>query len=97
MRAVRDVLLKADKRMGECVKWSCPTFIYGGNLASLNPQAKAFVSVMFHTGAKIPGKHPILEGKGNTARFVRIEDARDLAGKKASLKEIVKAWCDSRK
>jgi hypothetical protein len=96
MRAVRELILKADKRMAECIKWNCPTFIYEGNLASFNPQAKKFLSIMFHTGAKIPGKHPDLKGEGGTARYMQIADLKDLAKKKAALRAVVKAWCDSK-
>lgn len=34
-----------------------------GNIASFSP-AKNFVSLMFHRGAELPGKHPRLEGDG---------------------------------
>jgi hypothetical protein len=94
MRRVRAALLGADPRVGEVVKWSCPTFVYQGNLASINPQAKQYVSLLFHNGAKIPGKHPYLEGGGSTARYVRIDSEQDLAKKRAPLARIVKAWCE---
>lgn len=93
MRKVRTAILGADARVGECIKWSCPTFTYKGNLASLNPQAKQFVSLMFHTGAKIPGTHPDLQGGGDTARYMQFADEADLKAKKAGLAKVVKAWC----
>lgn len=96
MRAVRDVLRAADPRVEECIKWSCPTFTYKGNLVSINPQAKAYVSLLFHQGAKIPGDHPDLQGGGDTARYMQISDAADLKRKRAGLVRIVKAWCNSR-
>ena len=55
VEAVRKVILAADKRIGETIKWQSPTFMYKGNLASFNPKAKQFASLMFHTGAKIEG------------------------------------------
>ncbi|MCH7552614.1 MAG: hypothetical protein IIC82_01255 [Chloroflexi bacterium] len=30
MQRVREVILGADARMGECIKWSVPTFAYRG-------------------------------------------------------------------
>ena len=93
MREVRKAILASDKRVEECIKWSCPTFTYKGNLASINPQAKKFVSLMFHHGAKIPGNFPSLEGGGDTARYLQFHDAADLKAKKAELSKIVKAWC----
>ncbi|MGH3668778.1 MAG: hypothetical protein ACRDU7_10830, partial [Acidimicrobiia bacterium] len=47
--------------------WSTPTYSYLGNIFSFNP-AKKFVSLLFHTGAQIPGDHPALEGDTETAR-----------------------------
>ncbi len=35
IQAVRDIILAADKRVGECIKWKSPTFTYNGNIASI--------------------------------------------------------------
>ena len=90
------MLLAADDRVGECIKWKSPTFTYRGNLASFNPRSKKHASLMFHTGARIPGDHPILEGGGDTARYVRFADLADVAAKADALRAVVAAWCDSR-
>lgn len=34
---VREIMLSADDRIGEVIKWSTPTFVYKGNLASFQP------------------------------------------------------------
>ena len=60
MLRVRAIVLAADRRVGECIKWKAPTFTFEGNLASFNPRTKAHVSLMFHKGAQIPGGHAIL-------------------------------------
>lgn len=96
MQAVRRVILDADRRIEESIKWSTPTFAYKGNLVSINPQAKAYVSLLFHRGASISGSHPILEGGGDTARYARIDSVEDLEAKKPQLEAIVRAWCDDR-
>ena len=96
VEAVRQTILKADKRMGETIKWQAPTFTYKGNLASFYPKAKAHVSLMFHTGAKIEGDFPSLEGSGDTSRVMKFLDAADLRAKTPELRRLVKAWCDQR-
>ena len=96
MRAVRDVVLAADPRVTETIKWSTPTFEYRGNIASINPQAKAYVSLLFHQGARISGSHPILEGGGDTARYARVDSPADLDAKRQALEAVVRAWCDDR-
>ena len=37
VEAVRQIVLKADKRMAETIKWQSPTFTYKGNLARSIP------------------------------------------------------------
>ena len=61
MELLRHIIM-SDERISETIKWKSPTFMYEGNLASFNPRTKAHVSLMFHTGASIPGNHPILDG-----------------------------------
>ena len=70
MQRVRENALSADTRITESIKWSTPTFSFKGNIFSFNP-AKKFVSLLFHTGAHIPGRHPRLEGDTDTARVMR--------------------------
>ncbi|HZP21273.1 MAG TPA: DUF1801 domain-containing protein [Bauldia sp.] len=96
VEAVRKVILAADKRIGETIKWQTPTFTYKGNLASFNPKAKAFASLMFHTGAKIAGDFPSMQGGGDTARYIQFASLADVKKKTPELKRIVKAWCDQR-
>ena len=67
MQLVRATLLGTDSRIKESIKWKSPTFSSKGNIASINPQAKQFVSLMFHRGAEIPGDFPSLEGGGEVA------------------------------
>jgi hypothetical protein len=93
---VREILLDADPRIGEVIKWSTPTFVYKGNLASFQPRAKQFASLLFHEGASIPGDHPRLSGGGDHARYMQITDLADAAAVAGELKAIVRAWCDAR-
>lgn len=95
MVRVREIIL-SDDRITEVIKWKSPTFVYRGNLASFNPRTKAHVSLMFHTGASIPGDHPRLEGGGETARYMRFTDLADVESAKDELEAIVDAWCNSR-
>ena len=95
MQRVRQILL-ADGRISETIKWKSPTFMYKGNMASINPRTKAHVSLMFHTGASIPGDHRRLVGGGETARYMQFTDAGDVEASAGDLAAIVAAWCASR-
>lgn len=93
MLRVREMILAADARMDECIKWKCPTFTFNGNLASFNPRSKKHVSLMFHTGAKIPGKFPHLIGEGDTARYMNFSSIEEAESLRGELKSVVRAWC----
>ena len=93
---MREALLAADGRLDECIKWQAPTFVYKGNLASFFPKSKQHASLMFHTGAKIPGKHPRLVGGGGTSRMMKLGNVAEVSAAKADITRVVKAWCDWR-
>lgn len=95
MLRVREIVLE-DGRMSETIKWKSPTFVYEGNMASFNPRTKAHVSLMFHTGASIPGDHPRLEGGGNTARYMKFSGLDEVEEAADEIRAVVAAWCASR-
>ena len=95
MRRARDIILGADGRVTESIKWKTPTFAYRGNIASFNP-SKHLLSIMFHRGAEIPGAHPRLEGDGKLVRTMRFADLPQLEAGKADLEAVIRAWCDLR-
>jgi hypothetical protein len=95
MRCAREIILGADDRVTESIKWKTPTFAFKGNIASFNP-SKMVVSIMFHRGAEIPGDHPRLEGDGKLVRTMRFADLDELEGGRADLEAAVRAWCDWR-
>lgn len=47
---------------------------------------------MFHQGASLPDPTGLLEGSGDVSRVAKFLDANDLARKRNSLQEIVRAW-----
>jgi hypothetical protein len=93
IRRARDIILAADDRVTESIKWKTPTFAFKGNIASFNP-SKRFVSILFHRGAEIPGDHPRLEGDGRLARTMRFTDLDELEAGRAELAAVIRAWCD---
>ena len=84
IRRAREIILEADDRVTESIKWKPPTFACKGNIASFNP-SKKLVSIMFHRGAEIPGDHPRLEGDGRLARTTRFADLDQVEAGRADL------------
>ena len=91
---VRDAVLALDPRITETIKWKSPTFVFEGNIASIDPRSKKQVSLMFHQGAKLPGTHPALEGGGGTVRYLRFADAADVRKKRKDLERAVQGWIE---
>lgn len=93
IQRVREIILRADRRMTEFVKYGTVCFGYEGDFATFVQVAKKQVSVMFNRGARIPGKFPHLEGTGPSARFMRFADPAEAQARAAELSKIVAAWC----
>lgn len=89
---MREIILDVDPRVGECIKWQAPTFTFEGNIASFFPKSKQHASLMFHQGAMIPGQHAILEGGGETGRFVKIASVDDANAKASALQAVIRSW-----
>ena len=90
---MREAILASDERIEESIKWKSPTFVYKGNIASFNPRSKQHASLMFHTGASIPGEFPHLEGSGDVARYLKVADLAQAKELKPELVSIFQAWC----
>lgn len=96
VKKVREIILAADARVTECIKWKAPTFAYKGNIMSFQPRAKKFVSLMFHRGSEIPGEHPLLLGDGKLVRTMQIPDAAYAEAHADEIAAVFRAWCDAK-
>lgn len=89
---VREIILEVSDKIEEDVKWSAPTFMYKGNIASFYMNTKKHVSLMFHYGAQIPDKNGLLEGTGDVSRVAKFMDMKDIEQKKKALQGLIKEW-----
>jgi hypothetical protein len=92
IQLARKLILEADPRVTESIKWKTPTFSYNGNIVSFNP-SKKFVSLMFHRGAEIEGNFPHLEGDGRLVRVMRFADVSEVEATGDELQAAIRAWC----
>lgn len=92
MQLARMLILEADPRVSESIKWKTPTFSYQGNIVSFDP-SKKFVSLMFHRGAEIEGDFPHLVGDGQLVRVMRFGDVNEVEATREELQAVVRAWC----
>jgi hypothetical protein len=93
LQRVREIILGADPRVTESVKYGTVTFAYQGDVATFVQYNQPGVNVMFNRGARIPGKFPHLEGSGPTARFMRFRTVGEVDARANELTKVVRAWC----
>ena len=92
IQLVREIILNTHKDIEETIKWSSPTFMYKGNMASFFMNAKKHVSLMFHKGAFIKNKSGLLVGEGKETRTAKFKNLEEIKAKKEDLQEIVLEW-----
>jgi hypothetical protein len=93
LQRVREIIMGADPRVTESVKYGTVTFAYEGDLATFVQYNKPGVNLMFNRGARIPGKFPHLEGSGPTARFMPFKTVGEVDARANELTKVVRAWC----
>ncbi len=89
---IRQIMLQADDRVEECIKWQTPTFTYKGNIASFFPKSMHHATIMFHQGALIPGTYPHLEGSGREGRAMKIVSIAEAEDRRDELTSLVQGW-----
>jgi hypothetical protein len=93
LQRVREIILGADPRMAEHVKYGSVHFAFGGDMASFVQTDKKTVSLMFHRGGKIEGSFPHMVGTGRAVRFMRFADVAEVESQAEELADVVRAWC----
>lgn len=93
VQAVRTIILKADRRIQERVKWNAPSFYYGKDLAAFNLHAKdcAQLVLLFPNGL-VDDPTGVLEGEFKDRRWVKFYSGADVKKKSAALRSIIDLW-----
>ena len=92
IQRVREIVLNAHPGVEETIKWSSPTFLYKGNMASYFMNAKKHVSLMFHKGAFIQDDSGLLQGDGKEGRVAKFANLEEIEARKADLEAVVLEW-----
>lgn len=94
IQRVREIILNTHPDIEETIKWSSPTFMYKGNMASYFMNAKKHVSLMFHKGVLIQDETGLLQGSAKEGRTAKFSNMADIEKKKANLETVVRAWIE---
>ena len=104
IEAIRQLILKADKEVGEQIKWNSPSFFYQGEMKPFNPKEykrdivvlnirKEIATLIFPTGATINDTTGILEGNyADGRRMVTFKNLVDVETKGKDLQKVIKQW-----
>ncbi len=103
---LRKVIVKADKLIGERIKWNNPSFYYTGEMEEFNPKEykreiivfnlfKNRIMLVFPSGAKVNDKSGFLTGDFKDGRRVVIfKDLADAKARQKNLQEVIARWLE---
>lgn len=93
MQRVREIILGADPRMTELVRYGTVSFDCASPMASfVQVKDKRQVSLMFNAAGRLKGDFPHLVGK--SVKYLRFKDESEANACAAELTAITRAWCD---
>ena len=102
LRAIRAIVLGADARIREEVKWNAPSYCTSEHFATFHLRARDGVQLVLHLGAKprpdaavreaIDDPCALLEWRGADRAIARFSDMADVDAKRAALAAIVREW-----
>lgn len=100
--ALRQIILAADPRIHEGIKWNAPSFAIGEHFATFHLHAKNGVQLVLHRGAKvrdmpdhriaIPDSMSMLDWRSNDRAIAQFANMEDVEAKQAALQDIIRAW-----
>jgi hypothetical protein len=100
---IRQIILSADKEIGERIKWNNPSF-YTGEMKPFDPKEykreivvfnlfKGRIMLVFPSGAKVNDTSGLLEGDYKDGRRIIVfNDMKDVKAKEKALQRIIKKW-----
>jgi hypothetical protein len=104
IEAIRQIVLKTDKEIGEHIKWNNPSFYYTGEMKPFDPKEykreiivmnlfKERIMLVFPSGAKVNDRSGLLEGDYKDGRRITIfKDMKDVKSKEKLLQAVIKKW-----
>jgi hypothetical protein len=104
VETLRQIILNADKEIGERIKWNNPSFYYTGEIKEFDPKEykrdiavmnlfKGRIMLVFPSGARVNDKSGLLEGNYKDGRRITIfKDLNDVKEKQKTLQKVIKDW-----
>jgi hypothetical protein len=102
--ALRQIILAADPRIGEGIKWNAPSFRTSEYFATFHLRAKDCVQIILHLGAKvretaisgitIEDPTAMLEWLARDRATLKFRDLQDIAARRAAFTLLLRQWIE---
>jgi hypothetical protein len=93
MAAVRDIIMNANRKISERIKWNAPSFFYQADMAAFNPHTTKFLQVVFvFPKGLVHDSTGLLQGDYKDRRLARFNDLQDVTSRQAALEQVVNDW-----
>lgn len=101
---IRQIVLSADREIGEQIKWNSPSFFYTGEMKSFNPKEykrdilvlnirKGYALLVFPTGAVIKDTTGLLEGDyADGRRMITFKTPEQIKERAKDLQQVIRLW-----
>ncbi len=85
----RNILLNANKKIQERVKWNAPSFYYKEDMATFNPREKKHIHIVFHHSSIEGISSGILKGDYVGRRMVYLNNIEEVNTHRQELERIM--------
>jgi hypothetical protein len=101
IESVRQLVLSADPRLREQIKWNAPSFALADDLITFSLRSQAALEIIMHTGAKkraTPLDITVADPAGLLRRLapdrgiITLSSLEDIESKSAALVDLVRQW-----
>jgi hypothetical protein len=94
LEAVRSIIVNANPKIEEDVKWGGPSFFYNEDLATFNPRIKNYVALIFHKGELLNIKSDFLENATKGKVYAKFYSMDQVTANKELIEKMVNAWVE---
>ncbi len=95
VEALRQIIMAANAKLNERVKWNAPSYFYKADFASFNLHQQDFVQlILLFPQGLIDDDSGLLLGTWKDRREARFQDMKDVQAKQAALQRVVNKWVE---
>ena len=92
--AVRSIIVNANPKIEEDLKWGGPSFFYKEDFATFNPRIKNYVALIFHKGEMLKIKSDFLEEATKGKVYAKFYSMDQVTANKVLIEKMVNTWVD---